>query len=72
MGKGSIKKGDKVLIVDEWLETGSQVKAAIKLIEKQGGKIIGITVLAAEKNSKNKILFDKYNCKAIRVAEKRK
>lgn len=67
MNKGSIKKGDKILIVDEWIETGSQVKAAIKLIEKQGGKVIGISAIAAHKEPKTKILFERYNCKAINI-----
>lgn len=67
MNKGAIKKGDKVLIVDEWIETGSQIKSAIKLIEKQGGKVIGVTALCAEKNAKTRILFEKYNCKSIRT-----
>ena len=70
MNKNAIKKGDKVLIVDEWIETGSQIKSAIKLIEKQGGNIIGVTTLYAEKTPKTKILFEKYNCKAIGFAEK--
>jgi len=70
MNKGAIKKGDKVLIVDEWIETGSQIKSAIKLIEKQSGKVIGITSLCAEKTPKTRILFEKYNCRAISVTEK--
>jgi adenine phosphoribosyltransferase len=69
MNKGSIKKGDRVLIVDEWIETGTQMKAAVKLIEKQGGKVVGISTLHAHKNSKTKILFKKYNCRAIGVKE---
>jgi len=70
MNKGSIKRRDKVLIVDDWVETGSQIKAAIKLIEKQGGKVIGITALCAEKTPKTRFLFEKYNCQAIKVVEK--
>lgn len=70
MNKGSIKRGDRVLIVDEWIETGSQVKAAIKLVEKQGGKVIGVSALCAEKTPKTKVLFYKYNCKAIGIMEK--
>ena len=62
----AIKKGDKVLIVDEWIETGTQMKAAIRLIEKLGGTVIGISVLCSHKNAKTKPLFDKYNCQAIR------
>lgn len=72
MNRNSIKKGDNVLIVDEWIETGTQAKAAIKLIEKQGGKVIGITALAAHKSPKTKILFEKYNCKSIRIIDEYK
>lgn len=72
MNKGSIKKGEKILIADEWIETGTQVKAAIKLIEKQGGKVTGITSLVAEKTERTKTLFDNYDCKAIKIADKLK
>lgn len=70
INKNAIKKGDKVLIVDDWIETGSQAKAAIKLIEKQGGKVVGITALCAERTPKTEILFEKYNCKAIKILDK--
>lgn len=43
-GKG-IKKGDKVLIVDDWYGTGGQANAAIRLIEKAGGKVVGISIM---------------------------
>ena len=39
-----------------------------KLIEKQGGKIVGITSIGADKHKKTQILFDKYNCKALNIA----
>jgi adenine phosphoribosyltransferase len=71
MSKGSIRKGERVLIVDEWIETGSQVKAAIKLIETQGGKVVGIAALCAERNQKTRILFERYNCRAIGIEEKK-
>jgi adenine phosphoribosyltransferase len=35
----AIKKGQKVLIVDDLIATGGTVKAAIKLVEKLGGKV---------------------------------
>ncbi|MFH1802783.1 MAG: phosphoribosyltransferase family protein [archaeon] len=69
--KNSIKRGEKILIVDEWIETGAQMKSAIKLIEKQKGKIIGITALNADMNKGTKVLFDKYNLKPIRVGGKK-
>ena len=67
INKSAIKKGDKILLVDDWVETGSQMKAAIKLIEKLGGKIIGISVINSHKNKQTKILFDKYNLTTIGI-----
>lgn len=67
MNKGTIEKGDKILIVDEWIETGSQVKAAIELVEQQGGEVVGIATIGAEKNHKTSVLFDKYNCRAVHI-----
>ncbi len=36
----SVKKGDRVLVVDDLLATGGTVEAACKLIEGQGGDIV--------------------------------
>lgn len=69
MSKGSIKNGDRVLVADEWIETGAQIRAAINLIERQGGKVAGITVLCAEKNKRTKDLFQKYKLRAICLRE---
>ncbi len=69
VNKNSIKNGEKFLIVDDWIESGSQMIHAIKLIEKLNGKVVGISVLRAHKNKETKILFDKYNCKAIGIRE---
>jgi adenine phosphoribosyltransferase len=37
----AITPGDRILIVDEWSETGSQLKAAIALIAECGGVTVG-------------------------------
>lgn len=39
----AIVPGDRILIVDEWSETGSQIKAAISLVEKCEGAVVGIS-----------------------------
>jgi len=39
--KDSIKKNDKVLIIDDLIATGGTARAAAKLVEKSGGKIAG-------------------------------
>jgi len=38
----AIKKGEKVLIVDDLLATGGTAKAAASLVEKLGGKVVGL------------------------------
>jgi adenine phosphoribosyltransferase len=70
INKGLIKKSDKILLVDEWIHTGSQIKAAIRLIEEEGGNIIGISTIYANRLNKNEMLFKKYNCHAIREVKK--
>ena len=39
--KDAIKKGDKVLIVDDLLATGGTVKAAANLVERLEGEVVG-------------------------------
>lgn len=41
----AVEPGAKVLMVDDLLATGGTMAAACKLIEKIGGKIVGITIL---------------------------
>ena len=45
MHKDSIKKGQKVLIVDDLIATGGTTQAMIKLVESLGGEVIGIVVM---------------------------
>lgn len=45
MHADSIKPGQNVIIIDDLLATGGTVEATIKLIERLGGKVIGIAFL---------------------------
>lgn len=45
MHEDAIKKGDKILIVDDVLATGGTMQATAEIIELLGGKIIGIDFL---------------------------
>ena len=57
----AIAKGQKVLIIDDLLATGGTVKANMELIEKLGGKIVGIGFLIElEYLPGRKTLGDKY------------
>lgn len=38
----AIKKGEKILIIDDLLATGGTVEACTRLIEKAGGKVVGV------------------------------
>ena len=45
MHKDSIKKGQKVLVVDDLIATGGTTEAMIRLIESLGGEVVGVCVL---------------------------
>lgn len=45
MHKDSIKKGQKVLIVDDLIATGGTTEAMIKLVEALGGEVVGVVVM---------------------------
>jgi adenine phosphoribosyltransferase len=70
MRKGAIRRDDRVLIVDEWIETGAQAKAAIKLIERMGGRVAGIATLNADSNGSTEVLLDMYNCRPVHVSKR--
>ena len=57
----SIKKDDKILLIDDWFDSGNTGREVIKLIELLGGKIIGISVLFSQLDGKNEEYFKKYN-----------
>jgi len=41
----TINKGDRVLIVDDLIATGGTIEATIKLVERLGGEIVGISYI---------------------------
>jgi adenine phosphoribosyltransferase len=46
--KGLVAPGARVVLVDEWIETGAQVRAAAQLVEAEGATIAGIAALFIE------------------------
>ena len=52
----------RVLVVDEWIETGAQVSAAIRLIERRGGIIAGIATIHVDANERTRSLTERYSC----------
>lgn len=60
-----IQSGDKVLLVDDWFESGSQGHAAINLIERAGGKVAGISVILDEMADHVRDTFGVFNYHAL-------
>uniref|UniRef100_A0A8C7K1Q9 adenine phosphoribosyltransferase n=1 Tax=Oncorhynchus kisutch TaxID=8019 RepID=A0A8C7K1Q9_ONCKI len=52
--------GLQVLIVDQWIETGGTMKAAIKLVERQGATIVGVDAVPIENSEGGKWIKEKY------------
>lgn len=44
--------GTRVLLVDQWIETGGTMDGAIRLVERQGGIVAGIVTIAMEDNDR--------------------
>jgi|SRR5262249_2608620 len=61
----AVKPGMRVLVVDEWIETGAQVGAAIALIEGQGGVVAGVATINIDGNSRTKPLLEHYRCFSV-------
>ena len=65
LGKICIQQGDRVLIVDDVFETGASGKATIRLIEKLGGKVIGVSIIYNKMRKQDELFFKKYNLKYL-------
>jgi adenine phosphoribosyltransferase len=63
--KRAIPPGAGVLIVDEWVETGAQIFAAVELIEHQGGSVIGIAAIQIDDHPATQRLKDRYVCHSV-------
>ena len=58
--KDALEPGCRVLLVDEWVETGAQVKAAIQLLERQGATIAVIATINVDDNEFTRSLRNRY------------
>ncbi|XP_008307612.1 uncharacterized protein LOC103378248 [Cynoglossus semilaevis] len=55
-----LKPGVRVLLVDQWIETGGTMKAAIQLVEKLGATVVGVAAVAIENTPGGKWIKDNY------------
>lgn len=61
----AILPGDKILIVDDWTETGAQLKAAISLVEQMGGIVSGISCLNVDPQAKSDKTLSNYRLYSV-------
>jgi adenine phosphoribosyltransferase len=54
--------GTKVLLADQWIETGGTMDGAIRLIERQGGKVVALAAVAIEEKEVTNAYRQKYTC----------
>jgi adenine phosphoribosyltransferase len=43
--RGALSEGDRVLLVDDWFETGAQALASRALIEESGATLVGMSIV---------------------------
>lgn len=57
----AIEPGEPVIIVDDWVQTGGTIKAAISLVEKCGGVVKEVVVMMDDSSPSFKVDMAKYN-----------
>uniref|UniRef100_A0A3Q3R0H4 adenine phosphoribosyltransferase n=1 Tax=Monopterus albus TaxID=43700 RepID=A0A3Q3R0H4_MONAL len=55
-----LKPGMRVLLVDQWIETGGTMKAAIQLVERQGATVVGVATVAIQNTEGGKWIKENY------------
>lgn len=61
MRRPAFPVGTRVLMVDQWVETGGTLDGAMRLVERQGGVIAGIVAIAMEETPVTKGYRAKYD-----------
>ncbi|MGI9407923.1 MAG: phosphoribosyltransferase family protein [Hyphomicrobiaceae bacterium] len=62
MRQPAFEEGTRVLLVDQWVETGGTMDGAIRLVERQGGTIAGIVAIVIEENERTLAYRETYKC----------
>ncbi|KAM5181034.1 adenine phosphoribosyltransferase-like [Mantella aurantiaca] len=58
----AIKPGLRILLVDQWIETGGTMRAAINLVEQQGGVVAGVATICIEDSEGGRWVKENYKC----------
>jgi adenine phosphoribosyltransferase len=52
----------KVLLADQWIETGGTMAAGVELVERQGGTVVGMAAIAIEDNAVTASYRKRFRC----------
>ena len=55
-------EGTRVVLVDQWIETGGTMDGAVQLVERQGGVVTGMVAIAIEENARTNDYRSRYHC----------
>ena len=58
----AFKPGTRVLLVDQWIETGGTMGGGVALVERQGGIVAGIAAICIEESKAGIELRKRYKC----------
>jgi adenine phosphoribosyltransferase len=62
---GALEAGTRVLLVDDWIKSGTQIAGAIQLIEGQNASVTGVMLLNVEVNQVTQPLLEQYRFHTI-------
>jgi adenine phosphoribosyltransferase len=62
---GAFPPGARVLLADEWVDTGAQARAAIALIGRAGGVVVGIAAIGFRRNERTADLLARHLCHSV-------
>lgn len=57
--------GERVLLVDDWVETGAQMEATANLVEEAGASVAAIAAVRVERTERTRSLFDRYEVHSL-------
>lgn len=60
MRKPAFAAGTRVLLVDQWIETGGTMNAGVALVERQGGIVAGVAAVCIEDTEASREMRSKY------------
>ncbi|MEM9139107.1 MAG: phosphoribosyltransferase family protein [Pseudomonadota bacterium] len=60
MRQPAFPPGTRVLLVDQWIETGGTMEGAISLVERQGGEVAALVAIAIEETPRVQALAQRF------------